>query len=67
MPLPCLCSGLCGDCAERLWASGPAGRRCPLCRSGFAGVMRIVEEEQVAHIDGGGDGGGGSGGGGTVI
>jgi hypothetical protein len=29
--------------------------------------MRIVEEEQVAHIDGGGDGGGGSGCGGTVI
>jgi hypothetical protein len=36
-------SGLCGDCAERLWASGPAGRRCPLCRSGFAGVMRIAD------------------------
>ena len=42
-------SGLCGDCAERLWASGPAGRRCPLCRSGFAGMVRIME----AQVDGG--------------
>ncbi len=40
--LECGHSGLCVACAERLWQRG---RGCPLCRAGFAGVVRIVDAE----------------------
>jgi hypothetical protein len=41
--LECGHGGLCAACAERLWQ----GRRsCPLCRAGFAGVVRIVGVER---------------------
>jgi hypothetical protein len=40
--LECGHGGLCVACAERLWQRE---RRCPLCRAGFAGVMRIVGAE----------------------
>ncbi len=35
--------GLCAACAAGLW-HGPGGRRCPLCRAPFAGVVRVVDE-----------------------
>jgi hypothetical protein len=35
-------AGLCGACAGALWRRGE--RRCPLCRRGFAGVVRILSE-----------------------
>ena len=37
--LECGHSGLCVECATVLWDQA---RRCPLCRRGFAAVMRIV-------------------------
>ncbi len=37
--LECGHSGLCVECANVLWDQG---RRCPLCRRGFAAIMRIV-------------------------
>ena len=40
--LECGHSGLCVACAERLWQRG---RRCPLCRASFAGVVRIVDAD----------------------
>ena len=40
--LECGHSGLCVDCATVLWAQA---RRCPLCRQGFAGVMRIISRD----------------------
>ena len=40
--LECGHGGLCVACAERLWQRG---RRCPLCRAGFAGVVRIVDAD----------------------
>ncbi len=40
--LECGHGGLCVACAERLWQGG---RRCPLCRASFAGVVRIVDAD----------------------
>jgi hypothetical protein len=40
--LECGHSELCVECATVLWNQG---RRCPLCRQGFAAVMRIVERD----------------------
>ncbi len=37
--LECGHSGLCVECATVLWNQG---RRCPLCRRGFAAIMRII-------------------------
>ncbi len=37
--LECGHSGLCVQCATMLWNQA---RRCPLCRRGFAAVMRII-------------------------
>jgi hypothetical protein len=37
--LECGHSGLCVECATVLWNQA---RRCPLCRRGFAAIMRIV-------------------------
>ena len=39
--LECGHAGICGTCASLLWEGG---RRCPLCRELFAGVMLVVEE-----------------------
>ncbi len=41
--LDCGHSGLCVACACRLWERD---RRCPLCREGIAGIMRVVAEEE---------------------
>ena len=43
--LECGHSGLCVECATALWDQA---RRCPLCRQGFAAVMRIVAREASA-------------------
>ncbi len=43
--LECGHGGLCVGCAERLWQRG---RRCPLCRADFTGVVRIVDTEAAA-------------------
>jgi hypothetical protein len=40
--LECGHSGLCVECATVLWDQA---RRCPLCRRGFAAIMRIVARE----------------------
>jgi hypothetical protein len=40
--LECGHSGLCVDCASVLWTRA---RRCPLCRQGFAAVVRIVDRD----------------------
>ena len=40
--LECGHSGLCIECANVLWAQA---RRCPLCRQGFAAVMRIIANQ----------------------
>jgi hypothetical protein len=37
--LECGHSGICVECAGKLWDDS---RLCPLCRQGFAGVMRIT-------------------------
>jgi hypothetical protein len=44
--LECGHSGLCVECATVLWDQA---RRCPLCRRGFAAVMRIVARDSEAH------------------
>ncbi len=46
--LECGHSGLCVECATVLWDQA---RRCPLCRQGFAAVMRIVARgaSEVGH------------------
>ena len=36
--LECGHGGICAACAARLWERD---RRCPLCREGFAGVVRL--------------------------
>ena len=43
--LDCGHSGLCVACASRLWERD---RRCPLCREGIAGIMRIAEQDEGA-------------------
>ena len=40
--LECGHSGVCVDCASVLWLQS---RRCPVCRKGFAAVMRIVNRQ----------------------
>ena len=43
--LECGHSGVCVDCACALWAQS---RRCPVCRKGFAAVVRIVDRQGSA-------------------
>ena len=43
--LECGHGGLCVACADLLWRQT---RRCPLCREGFAGVMRIVDASDAS-------------------
>ena len=46
--LECGHSGLCVACAQRISRSAPALRVCPICRQGFAAIVRIVHEEHGA-------------------
>ena len=40
--LECGHSGICMECAIKLWGQT---RRCPLCRETFAGIMRVLDED----------------------
>ena len=48
--LECGHGGLCVECANALW--GQPARQCPLCRGGFAAIMRIVAREaRTARVE----------------
>ncbi len=42
--LECGHSGICVECAVKLWDET---RRCPLCRQSFSAVMRVVSSNDV--------------------
>jgi hypothetical protein len=43
--LECGHSGMCVACAQRIWRGPTVRRICPICRRGFAAVLRILREE----------------------
>jgi hypothetical protein len=45
--MECGHGSVCSTCAVELWQQS---RRCPLCREGFAGVMRLTSEADVGGV-----------------